>query len=71
MVKLGASFGDVGEPEERDYLELTCYMKKHKGKTWRQVLDEDPQYVEFILMQTDVKLSERLRDELTWALEDL
>jgi hypothetical protein len=55
--------------EERDLLASVCFMRKHKGATWRQVLDEDPDYIRWILFESDVKLGERLRDEL--MLEEL
>lgn len=71
MVKLGQALTKAGDDsEEPDYLGSTCYFKKHRGKTWRQVLDEDPEYVQFILTEADVRLSVRLRDELMWALEE-
>lgn len=72
MPKLGAGFGKVGEDpnEDKDYLSTICYLKKHHGETWRQVVETDPEYVLWVLTESDVRLGHRLRDELTWALEE-
>jgi hypothetical protein len=68
--KIGQPIADVGEPEERDYLSSTCFLKKYRGKKWRMVLEEDPDYIRWVLTEADIKLGERLRDELMWALEE-
>ncbi len=72
MPKLSGLSSISTEPPDdtKDYLATHCYLKKHKGKTWRQVVEEDPEYVDWVLHSSDVKLGVRLRQELTWALEE-
>lgn len=58
------------DKEDKDYLETPCFLKKYKGWRWNQVLDEDPDYVRWLLTESDVKLGDKLRDQLMWALEE-
>lgn len=70
-MRLGDILSEMPEKEEKDYLDSICFTKKHRGATWRQVLEEDPDYIRFLLVESDVKFSERLRDALMWALEEM
>ena len=72
MAKIGHLLRQGGEAESEDLLTTTiCPFKKHKGTTWRQVLNIDPDYVHFILYNTDLELDEDLVQELEWALEEM
>lgn len=70
MPKVGRFFDKIPN-EDEDILERICWFKKHEGETWRQVLDEDPKYVLWILEETDLITNEQLRDELMFALEEI
>lgn len=40
--------GEIREPYTLDSI---CHMNKHKGKSWKQVIEQDPAYVSWLYMK--------------------
>ena len=58
------------EHVDSDLLDTACSFKKHKGRTWREVLRDDPKYVKWIVDNVD-DMDEDLRFALSEALEQM
>ncbi len=71
MAKIGKFLTDP-KSEADDYLStVICHFKKYEGSTWRQVMDCDPNYVYFILFNTDLRLPEKLAEFLEAELDEM
>ena len=46
-----------------------CPFPKHEGEKWVDVVENDSEYIEWLLSGEGPYLSERLTDKLTWLLE--
>lgn len=57
-------------PPERDPLEEKCWLHKHRGKTWYQVVDEDLPYIEWLIFDADIHIAKRVMDALLEAVSD-
>lgn len=60
------AYGAGGGSRDPATLDSICPFKKHKGEPWGQVLDEDPEYVDWILENID-DLDTDLRELLEGA----
>lgn len=47
-----------------------CPFPKHRGKLWEDVLEEDPQYVEWLVSGEGPAMSDALYEHLTIWLEE-
>ena len=70
MVRLGNIISS--DSNDEDYLDTQiCPFRKWKDATWRQVIETDPGYVDFILHNTDLDLPKKLVEYLELELDDL
>lgn len=54
--------------DEQDPLDQICWFKKHEGEPWRDVVETDPDYVHFILYETNLRLDQQLVEALEMEL---
>lgn len=47
-----------------------CHFPKHKGKLWKEIAIEDPDYIEFLLYESDRELPSDLVDYLEDLLDE-
>lgn len=60
--------GKKGESTEPFTLDTICDFQKHKGKTWKKILEEEPQYVGWAIHDSK-SLNDEAKEVLRKALE--
>lgn len=54
-----------------DPLDARCWLPRYKGATWREVIDLDLPYVEWLLFESDIVFPTQLRSAMEDAVADL
>jgi hypothetical protein len=55
-------------PEPQD--PLVCFFPKHKGKLWTDIIQDDPEYIEWLVWSYDGEIDEETYDLLVDLLEN-
>lgn len=58
-------------PPDSDPLDSKCWLSRYKGLTWREVIDRDLEYVEWILFESGIILDPQLRSSIADAISEL